>query len=74
MRVGHRLATCTTQVTSVIIHPVPGSPVPKGCRLVLVDTPGFDVAYDEDQQNLDHVATWLHVKCGDYNIFIYESG
>jgi len=72
MGVGHSLAACTTQVTPVIIHPAPGSPIPKGYRLVLVDTPGFDAAYEDDQHNLDQVATWLEVKCGNYNIFIYE--
>ena len=74
MEVGHKSATCITQVTPVIIYPAPGSPVPKGYRLVLVDTPGFNVAYEDDQQNLDQVVTWLEVKCGNYNIFTYESG
>jgi len=68
MRVGHRLAACTTQVTPVIVDPVPGIPVPEGYRLVLVDTPGFDVTYDDDERNLNQVATWLEAKCGHYNI------
>jgi len=62
MAVGHRLAACTTQVTHVVIHSAPGSPLPEGYRLVLVDTPGFDVTYEDDERNLDQVATWLEAK------------
>ncbi|KIM39588.1 hypothetical protein M413DRAFT_193634 [Hebeloma cylindrosporum] len=59
MKVGHSLAACTTEVTPVIIDPAPGSPIPKGYRLVLVDTPGFDVSYEDDQRNLEQVTEWL---------------
>ncbi|KAJ3516326.1 hypothetical protein NLJ89_g1188 [Agrocybe chaxingu] len=61
MRVGHGLSVCTTKVQAVVVHPAPGNRVPEGHRLVLVDTPGFDTSYEDEEQTLQLVDAWFQV-------------
>ncbi|KAF8064986.1 P-loop containing nucleoside triphosphate hydrolase protein [Lyophyllum atratum] len=60
MPVGHKLTSCTSQLEYAVIESVE-SPYPalKGCRVIIVDTPGFDDTYEGDAEILQRIATWL---------------
>jgi len=57
--VGHGTTSCTKQPLAIILDPIPNHPELEGFRLVLLDTPGFNDAYEEDIGILKHIATWL---------------
>ncbi|KAF8064982.1 P-loop containing nucleoside triphosphate hydrolase protein [Lyophyllum atratum] len=65
MPVGHKLTSCTTQLDHAVIDPIPtidptsGSHCLPGRRLVIVDTPGFNDAYENDTEILRRFAAWL---------------
>lgn len=57
MRVGHQLSSCTSELqVGYIDLSTPGF---QGCRLVIVDTPGFDDTYEGDAVILRRIAEWL---------------
>lgn len=58
--VGHRTTgPCTTQPFPIIIDPIPNRPELSGCRLVLLDTPGFDATYMMDTETFNLIAKSL---------------
>ncbi|CAA7262286.1 unnamed protein product [Cyclocybe aegerita] len=61
VRVGHGLSVCTAEVQAVVVHPAPENRIPEGHRLVLVDTPGFDTSYEDEEQTLQLVDAWFQV-------------
>ncbi|KAF8056273.1 P-loop containing nucleoside triphosphate hydrolase protein [Lyophyllum atratum] len=60
MQVGHTLISCTSRIQFAVIKSVE-SPYQalKGCRVVIVDTPGFDDTYEGDAEILRRIADWL---------------
>jgi hypothetical protein len=60
MPVGHDLKSCTSSLQHAFIGlDFEGRPELKGRRIVIVDTPGFDDTYTEDQEILRRIAVWL---------------
>ncbi|KAJ2915301.1 hypothetical protein MD484_g5092, partial [Candolleomyces efflorescens] len=59
MKVGHGMRSCTEKVKSVVAMLPESHPTRPNCRLVLVDTPGFDDTTRSDLDILRSVATWL---------------
>lgn len=60
MPVGHSLNSCTTQVDYAVIKSInPSLPGLEGCRVIMVDTPGFDDTYEGDIDILRRIAVWL---------------
>ena len=57
MPVGHDISSCTSKLQYQIIDNHPS--VPKGHRLVIVDTPGFDDTYEDDVEILQRIVVWL---------------
>jgi len=58
MLVGHGLKSCTAQIDAHVMA-IPGRQRLSGCRMVIVDTPGFDDTYEEDAEVLRRIAVWL---------------
>ncbi|KAJ3516333.1 hypothetical protein NLJ89_g1186 [Agrocybe chaxingu] len=59
-RVGHGTTSCTSQPLPIVIdNLLPGNPHLRNCRLVLLDTPGFDDTHQEDVEILKRIARWL---------------
>ena len=59
MTVGHDIDSCTKDIFRVVVDPIPGFPGLKGCRLILLDTPGFDDTLVDDVMILKRIAAWL---------------
>ena len=55
MAVGHGLTSCTSKLQYEIVNPPPL----KGYRVIIVDTPGFDDTYVDDEEILRRIAVWL---------------
>jgi hypothetical protein len=55
MPVGHDLTSCTSTLQYAIVDPSPR----KGHRVIIVDTPGFDNTYEDDEEILRRIAVWL---------------
>ena len=58
MQVGHDLKSCTPTLQHSFID-IPNRPALGDSRLVIVDTPGFDDTYIDDQEILRRIAVWL---------------
>ena len=56
MLVGHDLSSCTSTVQYAIVD---NPPPCIGHRVIIVDTPGFDVTYEDDVEILRRIAVWL---------------
>lgn len=57
-RVGHDLRSCTTEVEQYIVpHPKDST-----CRVILVDTPGFNHTTMDDNDILRRISQWLAKK------------
>ena len=59
MTVGYNTTPCTTQLASAVIDPTPRHPRLSGCRVVILDTPGFDENFKDDKEILQRIAEWL---------------
>jgi hypothetical protein len=59
MKVGGNTTSCTTEPCAAYVIPIPHFPDLEGHRLVLLDTPGFDVTFRDDGYNLKRIAEWL---------------
>jgi hypothetical protein len=59
MNVGHALKSCTSSLQHEFIPYAGDRPHLKGCRIVIVDTPGFDDTYTDDKEILRRIAVWL---------------
>ena len=57
MLVGHDISSCTSTLQYKIIDNNPS--LPKGHRVIIVDTPGFDDIYEDDVEILRRIADWL---------------
>lgn len=55
MRVGHDITSCTSKLEYAVVD----KPTGLDCRVVVVDTPGFDDTYEEDVEILRRIAVWL---------------
>ncbi|KAF9004205.1 P-loop containing nucleoside triphosphate hydrolase protein [Cyathus striatus] len=71
--VGHELRSCTSNLKH-IVRPLPTDPAR---RLVIVDTPGFNNTYEDEEEVLKRVSVWLAASymadmklCGI--IYLYE--
>jgi hypothetical protein len=58
MVVGHSLKSCTVNLRHAFI-PISNRSSLEGRRIVIVDTPGFDDTYTDDQEILRRIAVWL---------------
>ncbi|GLB39691.1 putative 50S ribosome-binding GTPase [Lyophyllum shimeji] len=61
MPVGHKLTSCTTLLDCAVVEPL-DIRLPSGlenCRVIMVDTPGFDDTYESDISILRRIADWL---------------
>ena len=54
MIVGHDILSCTSDIQYAFLD----KPF-KGRRVIIVDTPGFDVTYEDDVEILRRIAVWL---------------
>ena len=59
VNVGHKLTSCTSVLEVVEVRSLSGDPRLKGRGLIIVDTPGFDDTYEEDDKILKRIAEWL---------------
>ncbi|KDR74821.1 hypothetical protein GALMADRAFT_249717 [Galerina marginata CBS 339.88] len=59
MTVGKTQDSCTSEIQSASISPIPGFPDLKDRRIIIVDTPGFDDTYKSDREILEKIAKWL---------------
>ncbi|KDR82129.1 hypothetical protein GALMADRAFT_240652 [Galerina marginata CBS 339.88] len=59
LSVGHYLTSCTSELQVVEIESFPGNPPFNGRNLILVDTPGFNDTYEDDEKILHQIAEWL---------------
>ena len=59
MEVGHGLTSCTANLEPVLLDPSDGFPKLKNYRVVIVDTPGFNHTYVEDDEILRRIENWL---------------
>ena len=50
MRVGHDISFCTSALQYAVL---------KDHRVIIVDTPGFDNTYEDDEEFLRRIAVWL---------------
>ncbi|KIM39593.1 hypothetical protein M413DRAFT_193716 [Hebeloma cylindrosporum] len=57
--VGHTTTSCTKKPLPIIVDPIPDCPKLEGYRLVLLDTPGFDDTYAQDEEHSKRIAEWL---------------
>jgi len=66
MRVGHSLSSCTIRIDYAVINSS-NSPFLnlEGCRVSMVDTPGFDDTYESDVQILQRISKWLEISYRD---------
>ena len=58
MPVGHDISSCTSTLQYAIVDN-PSTRILEGRRVIIVDTPGFDDAYEDDVQILRRIAVWL---------------
>ena len=56
MAVGHDMTSCTSKLQYEIVD---NPPPLKGHRVIIVDTPGFDDTYVNDEEILRRIAVWL---------------
>lgn len=72
MPVGHKLSSCTAQLDYAVVDPkfihYPKSL--EGCRVVMVDTPGFDDTYEGDAEILKRIAEWLEKSYHDHAVVL----
>ncbi|CAA7262283.1 unnamed protein product [Cyclocybe aegerita] len=68
-KAGHGTTSCTSDPLPIVLdNPFPGDPHFRRCRLVLLDTPGFDDTHHEDVEILRRIARWLEKSCREGNL------
>ena len=56
MEVGHDISSCTSTIHYAILD---NPSLPKGHRVILVDTPSFGSTSEDDVEILRRIAVWL---------------